>query len=399
MKNFLSLVAAGIIGGASVLGISHMMEQEPIPAHYNQSPSARLVADRPAAVGQPFDFVKASEQATEVVVHIVAEESIASARKRAEERRRTRRSPFDDFFGGDIFGQDFFGQEFFRGNGPKNGSGSGVIFTRDGYIVTNNHVVGFADNILVTLEDGREVKATKIGTDPSTDLAVIKIDVDGNLPTLDFANSDDVQVGEWVLAVGNPFNYLTSTVTAGIISAKGRDLDIISEDKSIEEFLQTDAVVNPGNSGGALVDTEGKLLGINTAIATPTGVYAGYSFAIPSNLVKRIVFDIIENGDIERVNLGVQGYDVDESVQDDFDLNVSKGFYVDTIDRGSAAQFSGMLPGDVILAIDDKEVGTFEEIIELMKYNKVGDTVNIKVNRLGKTKDLKVQLRKGFKRT
>ena len=340
-----------------------MMEAEPIPLHYNQSPSARLVSNAPAVANQPFDFVKASERATEVVVHIVAEESIASARKRAEERRRTRRSPFDDFFGGDIFGQDFFGQDFFRGNGPKNGSGSGVIFTRDGYIVTNNHVVGFADNILVTLEDGREVNATKIGTDPSTDLAVIKIDVDGNLPTLDFANSDDVQVGEWVLAVGNPFNYLTSTVTAGIISAKGRDLDIISEDKSIEEFLQTDAVVNPGNSGGALVNTDGKLLGINTAIATPTGVYAGYSFAIPSNLVKRIVFDIIENGDIERVNLGVQGYDVDQSVQDDFDLNVSKGFYVDTIDRGSAAQFSGMLPGDVILAIDDKDVGSFEEII------------------------------------
>jgi S1-C subfamily serine protease len=298
---------------------------------------------------------------------------------------------FDDFFGG-----DFFGQDSFRGKGQKNGSGSGVIFTKDGYIVTNNHVVGFADNIFVTLQDGREVKATKIGTDPSTDLAVIKINVDGNLPTLDFANSDDVKVGEWVLAVGNPFSYLTSTVTAGIISAKGRDLDIISEDKSIEEFLQTDAVVNPGNSGGALVSAEGKLLGINTAIATPTGVYAGYSFAIPSNLVKRVVFDIIENGDIERVNLGVLGYDVDESVVVDYNLNIDYGFYVDSMDKRSIAQLSGMLPGDVIVAVDNNKVEKFEDIVELMKYNKAGDTVNITVKRKKKEKKIKVKLRKGL---
>jgi len=295
MKNILSLILAGIVGGCTVIGINHFLPKEEVVV-YNQSPRAAFVGQESigTSVAEPFDFVRASEHATEVVVHIMAEESLASARKRQEESRRSRRSPFDDFFGGDFFGNDFFGQDYFRGNGQKNGSGSGVIFSKDGYIVTNNHVVGFADNILVTLQDGREVKATKIGTDPSTDLAVIKIDVDGNLPTLDFANSDDVKVGEWVLAVGNPFSYLTSTVTAGIISAKGRDLDMISEDKSIEEFLQTDAVVNPGNSGGALVSTEGKLLGINTAIATPTGVYAGYSFAIPSNLVKRIVFDIIE---------------------------------------------------------------------------------------------------------
>ncbi len=396
MKNIFSLILAGMIGGVTVLGINKISQEETV-VNYNQSPRATLASQNSAAAGVlPIDFVRASEYATEVVVHIMAEESLTSARKRQEDSRKSRRSPFDDFFGGDLFGNDFFGQDFFRGNGQKNGSGSGVIFSKDGYIVTNNHVVGFADNILVTLQDGREVKATKIGTDPSTDLAVLKIDVEGNLPTLEFANSDDVKVGEWVLAVGNPFSYLTSTVTAGIISAKGRDLDIISEDKSIEEFLQTDAVVNPGNSGGALVSTEGKLLGINTAIATPTGVYAGYSFAIPSNLVKRVVYDIIENGDIERVNLGVLGYDVDESVVSDYSLNIDYGFYVDSMDKRSIAQLSGMLPGDVIVAVDYKKVEKFEDIVELMKYNKAGDTVNITVKRKKKDKNIKVKLRKGL---
>jgi len=397
MKNIFSLIFAGIIGGLIVVGASQLMpsEKEYI-RDYNQSPQVSLVS-APNVVTEPFDFVKASEHATEVVVHIVAEESMEAARKRNEKRRRTRRSPFDDFFGQDFFGQDFFGQDFFRGNTyPKNGSGSGVIFTKDGYIVTNNHVVGFADNIRVTLEDGREVKATKIGTDPTTDLAVIKINVDGNLPTLNFADSDQVRVGEWVLAVGNPFGYLTSTVTAGIVSAIGRDLDIISEDKSIEEFIQTDAAVNPGNSGGALVNTEGELVGINTAIATPTGVYAGYSFAIPSNLVKRIVYDIIENGDIERVNLGVLGYDVDKELKEEFNLNTDIGFYVDSVEKGSAAQFSGMLPGDVIVAIDDQDITRFEDIVEVMKYNKAGDTVKIDILRNGKDKRLDVRLRKGL---
>jgi len=397
MKNIFSLILAGMIGGATVVGINQMSEKDEVLVNYNQSPRATLVGQQSATPAvQPFDFVKASEHATEVVVHIMAEESLASARKRQEDSRRSRRSPFDDFFGGDIFGNDFFGQDFYRGNRQKNGSGSGVIFSKDGYIVTNNHVVGFADNILVTLQDGREVKATKIGTDPSTDLAVIKIDVDGNLPTLEFADSEDVKVGEWVLAVGNPFNYLTSTVTAGIISAKGRDLDIISEDKSIEEFLQTDAVVNPGNSGGALVSTEGKLVGINTAIATPTGVYAGYSFAIPSNLVKRVVYDIVENGDIERVNLGVLGYDVDQSVEEEFNLDTDYGFYVESMDKRSIAQLSGMLPGDVIVAVDNMKVEKFEDIVEKMKYNKAGDVVNITVKRKREKKDIKVKLRKGL---
>lgn len=392
MKQFLSLIIAGMIGGLSVYGITNLLDnKETITHSVNTAPSA-VFASNYDKTPLPFDFTKASELATEVVVHIVAEESMGLARKRNEERRSNRRNPFEDFFGGDFFGQDFFGGYSY----PRNGSGSGVIISEDGYIVTNNHVVGFADQIMVTLEDGRELKATKIGTDPTTDLAVIKIASNTALPTLEFGDSDKVKVGEWVLAVGNPFSYLTSTVTAGIVSAKGRDLDIISEDKSIEEFIQTDAVVNPGNSGGALVDLQGNLLGINTAIATPTGVYAGYSFAIPSNLVKRIVYDIIENGDIERVNLGVLGYDVDGDLAQELKLNIDKGFYVDTIEKGSAAQFCGMLPGDVIIGIGNEEVKNFDDIAELMKYNKAGDIVLIEVMRKNKKKKLKATLRKGL---
>ncbi len=393
MNRYLSFVIAGMIGGLSVLGMTHLLDSEQPAMHYNQSPTAVLASHNTSVAStSPFDFVSASKQATDVVVHIFAEESKQLATQRFLDRKKQRRSPFDDFFGGGFFGDDGFGRGFHR----QNGSGSGVIVSKDGYIVTNNHVVGFADNIIVTLNDGREVKAEKIGTDPSSDLAVIKINLDEHMPTLKYGNSDRVEVGEWVLAVGNPFSYLTSTVTAGIVSAKGRDLNLIDSGNgkdAIEEFIQTDAVVNPGNSGGALVNTDGELIGINTAIATPTGVYAGYSFAIPSNVVKRIVSDIIEHGDIERTNLGVTGYDVNETIIKEFDLNVDQGFYIDSVQRGSAAQFSGMLPGDVIIKIGDKEITEFKEIAEEMKYNKVGDNIKIKVIRNGSKKTISVKLR------
>jgi len=389
MKLYLSLILAGIVGGATVLTLDRMLTPAETLQHtYNQSPSAQLVKQSTAAamIGGA-DFVSASEKATDVVVHIFAQESMQLAKQRLQERRSQPRSPFDDFFGPDFFGSDFFG----RNLGPRqqNGSGSGVIVSPDGYIVTNNHVVGFADDIKVTLNDGREVRATKVGTDPSTDLAVIKIELDERLPTLEYGNSDDVKVGQWVLAVGNPFSYLTSTVTAGIVSAKGRDLDLIAGDKSIEEFIQTDAVVNPGNSGGALVNTDGKLIGINTAIATPTGVYAGYSFAIPTTVVRRVVDDIIENGDIERTNLGVTGYDVNASIKKEFGLNTNEGFYIDSVSDKSAAHFGGLLPGDVIVKIEKTDISEFDDIADLMKYNKVGDTLKIKVLRDGKPKTMR----------
>jgi len=284
IKKYLPILFAGMIGGLSVLGISKLVESQESERAYNQSPTATFASQQTAAaIVSPFDFVKASESATDVVVHIFAEESKELAQQRFLERKKQRKSPFDDFFGSDFFGPEYFGGGAF--GRPQNGSGSGVIISEDGYIVTNNHVVGFADRLKVTLNDGREVKAEKIGVDPSTD---------------------------------------------GIVSAKARDLNLINDgvdgDKEIEEFIQTDAVVNPGNSGGALVNTEGQLIGINTAIATPTGVYAGYSFAIPSNVVSQIVKDIIQYGDIERTSLGVTGYDVNKDIKAEFGLNTNRDY-------------------------------------------------------------------------
>lgn len=385
MKNIFSMIVAGMIGGLIVFGLGN---SSAVQKELNQSPSATFASLNKISAKSPFDFIQASEAATPAVVHIFAQESKALAQQRYDSQRQKYRSPFEDFFGGDFFrGQNFYG--------PKQGSGSGVIVTSDGYIVTNNHVVEFADNIKVTLEDGREVLATKIGTDPSTDLAVIKINTDEKLATMPYMDSDKIRVGEWVVAVGNPFSYLTSTVTAGIVSAKGRDLDLIDGAKSIEEFIQTDAVVNPGNSGGALVTSDGKLAGINTAIATPTGVYAGYSFAIPSNLVQKIVKDIIANGDIERGSLGISGYEVAD-VKEELGLDVDNGFYVDYVERRSAAQFAGLIPGDVILSINNIEVTQDNDIPSIMKYNKVGDTLQVKILRKGTKKTIPVKLRTGM---
>lgn len=401
MKQFFSLVLASVLGAVLTLGIveyrstdnhSSKLQSNQNPSNLHQT-SNSVTGNRAM---MPFDFIDASDKATKAVVHIYAEESKVLAQQRMQDQRNNRykqrrTDPFSDFFGFD----DFFGGGGLQGRGynqQKSGTGSGVIVSSDGYIVTNNHVVEYADIIEVTLNDGRRLQAVKVGTDPTTDLAVLKIE-DTNLPTLTYDNSDKVKVGEWVLAVGNPFD-LASTVTAGIVSAKGRDLDLIKGDKSIEEFIQTDAAVNPGNSGGALVNTEGNLVGINTAIATPTGVYAGYSFAIPSNLVKRIVKDIIEGGNIERANLGIGGIPIDTELLKEVDLTVNKGIYIAEIEKGSAAQFAGMLPGDVITAVDGKDMVEFEDLVAQMKFAKVGDIINIEINRDGIQKTLQVKLRR-----
>lgn len=395
MKNLLNLTLAGIIGGLIAIGIMSNVDDQKIEIqNQNLAKQVGLLNTSPS-LPTSIDFVNASAGATESVVHIYAEEDVQLAAQRRQQQRNNRRSrdPFggslslEDFFGGDMFGRNFYG--------PKTGTGSGVIISEDGYIVTNNHVVGFADFIQVTLSDGKKVEATKIGTDPSTDLAVLKIE-ESNLRPVAFANSDKVRIGEWVLAVGNPFD-LTSTVTAGIVSAKGRDLDIIKGDKSIEEFIQTDAAVNPGNSGGALVGTDGKLVGINTAIATPTGVYAGYSFAIPSNLVKRIVYEIIEGGgSIERTNLGIVVLDIDEEVKKHLNLDVDEGVYIDEVLKGSTAQFAGLLPGDIIREINNKEINDFDDIKEVMKFSKVGDELDMEILRNGRKKDVSVKMRRGI---
>ncbi len=390
MKSYIQLLLAGVTGGLIVLG-GFNMDKSDLGNQFENAPKASLVnynmSPSIANTSVPNDFVESAKKSTPSVVHIFAEESDELASK-----NRRSRDPYGSIFNLD----DFFGGNFYA---PKNGSGSGVIYSTDGYIITNNHVVGFADKIVVTDSGGKKYEATKVGTDESTDLAVIKIDGSHNLVPINIGDSEKVRVGEWVLAVGNPFGYLSSTVTAGIVSAKGRKLDIIKGEKAIEEFIQTDAAINPGNSGGALVNLQGELIGINTAIATPTGTFAGYSFAIPTNIVKRVIKDIIEKGgNIERTSLGVGGYDVNEEIVKEFKLQLknNKGFYIEEVDKKSAAQLGGLLPGDVIIAINGKFVSNYDDIDSTMKYNKVGDKVNIKVNRNGKEMTIPVQLRKSF---
>ena len=392
MKNLFRLIFAGAIGGALAFGAFKVFDKDTII--YEEVPARSYITKTTNAptssIDFSSDFVSAAELANPAVVHISAKNEEYVQYSNGQRRRY-------DFY------EDFWG---FRRNGerPQAGTGSGVLISDDGYIVTNNHVVGFADYVEVTMEDGRTFEAAKIGTDPSTDLAVIKIE--GNrLPHLKFANSDDVRVGEWVVAVGNPFN-LTSTVTAGIVSAKGRDLDIIRGQKTIEEFIQTDAVVNPGNSGGALVNIQGDLIGINTAISSPTGVYAGYSFAIPANLVRLVVDEIRnEGGDIQRAMLGVHIADINEVEEQGIKVPVDDGVYItsnyiqDRLGRRvgfSSAEAAGIETGDVIVAINKDEVANTEDLRQALKFAKVGDTLKVTVFRNGKKKTIPVKLRRGI---
>ncbi|NNE30603.1 MAG: trypsin-like serine protease, partial [Saprospiraceae bacterium] len=296
----------------------------------------------------PLDFTLAARQAMPAVVHIEATESSTAAQKRKQG------SP------GNILEDWFFGSPFDTPFQLKKGAGSGVIYSSDGYIVTNNHVVDFADEVLVTLSDNRQYTAKVIGKDSRIDLAVLKIEADG-LPTLELADADKAQVGEWVLAVGNPFD-LNSTVTAGIVSAKGRNIRIMTGQDAIEAFIQTDAAVNPGNSGGALVTADGKLLGINTAIATRTGSFQGYSFAIPVNLMTKVVNDIIEFGSYQRGYLGINISDLDGERAQELGLDITQGVIIEDLADGGAAQFSGLLPLDVITAVNNTPVNSAPEL-------------------------------------
>lgn len=380
MKNVVSIISAGIVGGLiAVFAFSYINPQQSQQPDFNQSPRAVLTASADATPA--FNFVEASEKVTPAVVHIQVE----GTRALTQQPKQRQNDPFGWF---DF--HDFFGQEMY----PKRGDGSGVIVSEDGYIVTNNHVVDGGDIIEVSVGE-KQYAAKVIGTDPSTDLALIKIEESG-LPYVEFADSDDVQVGEWVVAIGNPFSYLKSTVTAGIVSAKGRDINILKGPLAIEEFIQTDAAINPGNSGGALVNPEGKLVGINTAIATPTGVYAGYSFAIPSNLVKKIIDDIKINGNIERGRLGVEGLTVTEDIKAENNLNINYGFIVKNVLKGSGAQYAGVLPGDVIIEANGKSINNFDDLYEIIEFAKVGETINLVVMRRNKEIEIPVYLRKGI---
>ncbi|MBN2637449.1 MAG: Do family serine endopeptidase [Prolixibacteraceae bacterium] len=273
----------------------------------------------------------------------------------------------------------------------QQGSGSGVILSEDGYIVTNNHVIEGAENIKVVLNDKREFEANLVGTDPSTDIALLKIDA-SNLPYLTYGNSDDLKLGEWVLAVGNPFN-LTSTVTAGIVSARARNLGINDDQMAIESFIQTDAAVNRGNSGGALVNQLGNLVGINTAIASQTGNYAGYSFAVPVSIVRKVVDDLKEFGEVQRALLGIKIVDVTAATAQELNLTRVEGVYVGEVTDGGAALDAGMKTGDIIIGIEGEPIKTTAQLQEKIGQYRPGDDVEVLVLRDNKEKQFSVTLR------
>ncbi len=377
MNKLWSTLLAGATGGLVTMGAVKMLDTPQLPQIPETQTYSKQVNYGGAPV--PFDFTKAAERAMPSVVHIKASESKESAIQRQRENRYS--NPFQYFFG-DSYG---FEQQ------PRSGTGSGVIYTSDGYILTNNHVVEFADEFEVTLYDNREFRARLVGRDPNTDMAVIKIDAN-DLPPFELGNSDDARVGEWVLAVGNPFD-LTSTVTAGIISAKGRDIDIIKGGKAIESFIQTDAAVNPGNSGGALVDVNGNLIGINSAIATPNGVFAGYSFAIPINLVKRIADDLVKYGEYRRAYLGVNVITMDSHVAQEYGIPYTKGVLIASLDPEGSASLAGVQENDVVTKANGKNVTTSSELMELIGRSKVGETLTLNVVRSGNSQEIPVRLK------
>lgn len=389
MKRFGSLILAAVLGSTitlvSVQWFNTNNKEGVRIEHVTGIPSSQVaytVNENGETV--PLDFTGVAEKVTQAVVHI---KSTSSAQ--ASSREQDSQDPFQYFF-----------NPRQQQRGPSQSSGSGVIINADGYIVTNNHVVAGADALEVTLSDDRTYKAEVIGTDTDTDLAVLKIN-QKELPFLSFVNSDQSKVGEWVLAVGNPFN-LNSTVTAGIISAKGRNINIINSTMdqrgsrtAIESFIQTDAAINPGNSGGALVNLQGGLLGINTAIASPTGSYSGYGFAVPSNIVSKIVEDLLSYGVVQRGWLGIQVQDV-KTLEDKASIAVNDGAYVNgfgELESMSAAKEAGIQKGDVIIMLDQTKIRTSSGLIEYIGLKHPGDKVVVTVNRDGKEKIFTITLK------
>lgn len=335
-----------------------------------QMPNAAPAAS-PAVAGL-VDLTTAAERSVNSVVYIKVTQNAVRQRVRV-------RDPFEDFFG-DFFGYGNRGQgreQEIETQPRRQGAGSGVIITSDGYIVTNNHVVAGADEILVKLNDNTEYKGRIIGLDETTDLALVKVEATG-LPAITIGNSDDLKIGEWVLAVGNPFN-LTSTVTAGIVSAKARSLGA----NGVESFIQTDAAINAGNSGGALVNERGELVGINAMLYSQTGSYSGYGFAIPTTIMNKVVKDLKEFGVVQRAMLGVSGQDVtnyidmEKAKDNEVDLGTTKGIYIQSVEEKSTAAEIGLQKGDVITAIDGKEVTKMAELQEALSQHRPGDKVKV----------------------
>lgn len=382
MKKALSIVLFAGLGAAIALGFNAMISadteenewkdqqhlESEVPVH------ATNYLPGPPANGP--DFRTAAEMTVNAVVHI-----------RATFERKSH--VYDDFFG-QLF-RYFENSPQSPQYRPMMGYGSGVIIKDDGYIITNNHVVQDASEIEVVLNDKRTYTAEVIGNDPSTDLALIKINETG-LPNLAYGNSDNVQVGEWVLAVGNPFN-LTSTVTAGIVSAKARDINILGKNTAIEAFIQTDAAVNRGNSGGALVNTDGELVGINAAIASNTGSYEGYSFAIPVNLVQKVVDDFLEFGAIQRAYIGVVIREMNAEFAKELGMEDIRGVYVNAVSEDGGAEEAGIREGDIILSIEDIEVNSLSELLEIVGQHRPGDEIDLEIMRDGKYKNFEVELK------
>lgn len=376
MKNLAFAIAISVISSGATIAVYELYIRGSQPnvreiVYREQNPAARYASNpynqRPFAIGgiaNVESFVDAANIARPAVVHIQSQAS---------------KSDYTDIFG--------MGQA----------SGSGVIMTEDGYIITNNHVIEGAKDVKVTFNDRRTYTGRVIGTDQSTDLAVVKIkdsELKGRkLPALQWGNSDQIQVGEWVLAVGNPFN-LTSTVTAGIVSAKGRNIDILEGLYSVESFIQTDAAVNPGNSGGALVDgRDGSLVGINTAIITRSGRYEGYSFAVPANLVRKVMSDIIEFGEVKRGFLGVTIKDVTTEIADDNNLANLEGVYIDNINKGGAAEEAGLKKGDIITKVNGVRVTASPELQEQVALFRPGNKIPVEYLRGGKTYEAEIMLK------
>jgi Do/DeqQ family serine protease len=384
MKRFGTLFLAAVLGSISTIATYQWLddkEDKNPKIEYLTGVPASKVAYKVDENGEvvPLDFTAAAEKVMPAVVHI---------RSTQQGGRMDERTQYFDPF------RDFFGP---RGpQGPSQSSGSGVIINSDGYIVTNNHVVQDADIVDVTLYDNRNFQAEVIGIDPDTDIAVIKIN-QKDLPYLSFVDSDKAKIGEWVLAVGNPYN-LNSTVTAGIISAKGRNINILNRNSemgstAIESFIQTDAAINPGNSGGALVELNGGLLGINTAIASPTGSYSGYGFAVPSNIVSKVVEDIVKYGAVQRGWLGVTIGSVNSQLAKEYDLEVNEGAYISGFAEKSSAKEAGIKEGDVVVKIDDTPIRTSAGLIEYIGRHRPGDKVNMLINRKGKELVIPVELK------
>ena len=371
MKRFSSLLLVSLLSGAVTLGSYKLLFDD--NGYFSKNKNS-VVTLAPNSYGkqvglssETLDFTEAAEKTIHTVVHVknVSRKSVSN--------------PILEYFYG------------YRGDQLQEqvGTGSGVIISEDGYIVTNNHVIKDASEIEITLNNKKSYTAKLIGTDSKMDIALLKIDADEKLPYTAFANSDSVKIGEWVLAVGNPYN-LTSTVTAGIISAKARNLDT----SGIQSFIQTDAAVNPGNSGGALVNTRGELIGINTMISSPTGSYAGYSFAIPSNLARKIIEDLMEFGNVQRGILGVEGGELNALASKELGVPETQGFYIQKVSKNSGAEKGGLEKGDIIIKLDDQNIATYADLSGYINTKRPNDKVQVTFIRDGKNKVLPVILSK-----